>query len=80
MTRRALLLLPLLLPRRTEAAGFHITGWLGGTDAEGGYFELVNEEDKGQGELILATPIRSPLYPHLTALVGTRVQVSVFNP
>jgi len=84
VTRRALLATLIgvtVTPKGVTAdGGVHVVGHLGGADAEGGYFELVNAEDVGAKDLILATPIRSPLYPNLKALVGKKVQVSVFEP
>jgi hypothetical protein len=60
------------------ASGLHVTGMLGGPDVEGGYFELVGAKGTGEGDLILATPTDSPLYPTFKAMVGRTVQVSVF--
>lgn len=75
MTRRALLLLPVLLTTRVEAAGFHITGRLDCTEQEAqeGYFAI------GHDCAIVARP-SSPIHDDLLAMRGTDVQCSVFNP
>lgn len=76
MTRRALLLAPFLLATPAEArTGFHATGRLTATDDERiqGYFQFGTEM------MIAAKPKTEP-YRLLTAMVGTEVQISVFNP
>ena len=69
----------LLMAASLVAAGLSVEakGMLGGPDVEGGYFELQTREGVSGHEVILMTPIRSPLYPALRDLVGRDVVVSV---
>ena len=75
MTRRALFGLPLLLlGRRAEAAGFHISGKITATfqEAQEGYFAMGRD-------LTIATRPGRPLHKELQAMVGQECQVSVFT-
>lgn len=76
MNRRAFLAAPLAL-LAGPADAVEITGMLGGPDTEGGYFELQARNGHSAHEVILMTPIDSPLYPSLRDLVGRDVKVSV---
>ena len=50
--------------------GFHLTGTLTANDADAGYFEIGKD-------FLMMTPIRSPLYPRLTELVGASVELTI---
>lgn len=54
-----------------------VTGMLGGPDVEGGYFELIARNGNSAHEVIVMTPINSPLYQPLRDLVGRDVVVTV---
>lgn len=74
MTRRQLLSLVALPVTGTnvpgQGTGFHLKGTISGEHTEGGYFHIGND-------FVMATPIRSPLYEPLNALVGYEVELTI---
>ena len=82
MTRRALLMLPFVLP--VQSSGFHITGLLTATDQElqEGYFVLCGDKACSPRDALTVAvhPNNDLLYKPLTEMVGQLVQVSVFRP
>lgn len=80
MTRRAFfgaLCAVTITPLTVSAESVEVTGMLGGPDIEGGYFELQARNGNSAHEVIVMTPIHSPLYQPLRDLVGRDVRVSV---
>ena len=82
MTRRALLMLPFVLP--VQSSGFHITGLLTATDQElqEGYFVLCGDKACSPRDAlaIACHPDNTLLYAPLSKMLGQTVQVSVFRP
>lgn len=63
------------------ARGFHLTGTLTATEeeAEQGYFAFCGETACSPTDaLVISAHPKNPLLPHLRAMAGRNVQVSIF--